>query len=504
MLTLVGCGTAQRVDDAGVDAHELPFDAAASHDATLDAPPPDPDAFWPEPDVYWPPDAIRTERCNAVDEDDDMRIDEGAEADCRLAPHAPVAACIMGACACRAEGASVHAGDYGDCNADFRDGCETPLGTATNCGACGEICSGIETCTESATGGFGCRPMGILDFSVARRGGPIACVVELDGSVLCRGPNTFFAISDTSSETALLDWTPVDLPTASVVHASERMLSDGRTALSICVLDDTQRVVCRGDNGMGLFGLGDRGPHRGVHVVPVPEGATTFFTWGGEGYALLPNGPVMVGGLQHHDVWRWGGADARSPVRWLTRAYDLQVANMPVASVDPFPALTDWFVSWGPHRDFLSMQPEGTSAWTSPTALPAYAGYGLACADDVCCEYTSAVQCWGRRSRRDRDDAARAFSRAGMSNVRVAPMGDHVEVCVGFQLGPDRELSSFACTNASALADAPSDTIVEMSPRFAAYSATVPSARVDWQAMCLQRRPDWWQCWGTHDGWGHE
>jgi hypothetical protein len=32
----------------------------------------------------------------------------------------------------------------------------------------------------------------------------------------------------------------------------------------------------------------------------------------------------------------------------------------------------------------------------------------------------------------------------------------------------------------------------------------VPQARADWQAMCTQHRPDWWQCWGTHEGWGHE
>lgn len=36
------------------------------------------------------------------------------------------------------------------------------------------------------------------------------------------------------------------------------------------------------------------------------------------------------------------------------------------------------------------------------------------------------------------------------------------------------------------------------------FEGRTPQARVDWQAMCIQHRPDWWQCWGAHDGWGHE
>jgi hypothetical protein len=36
------------------------------------------------------------------------------------------------------------------------------------------------------------------------------------------------------------------------------------------------------------------------------------------------------------------------------------------------------------------------------------------------------------------------------------------------------------------------------------FESRTPQARADWQAMCIQHRPDWWQCWGTHEGWGHE
>ena len=45
--------------------------------------------------------------------------------------------------------------NFGDCNSDSTDGCETPLNSSANCGACGITCGPLEACTEN-NGSYSC------------------------------------------------------------------------------------------------------------------------------------------------------------------------------------------------------------------------------------------------------------------------------------------------------------------------------------------------------------
>lgn len=42
---------------------------------------------------------------------------------------------------------------FGDCDRDFANGCETPLGTDEHCGRCGDACSAEQSCVDG-----GCSP----------------------------------------------------------------------------------------------------------------------------------------------------------------------------------------------------------------------------------------------------------------------------------------------------------------------------------------------------------
>ncbi len=89
--------------------------------------------------------------CVSLDEDPqhcggcDVRCDD-------LPGVAPgLARCAFGACvvdACAAGRA--------DCNHAAADGCETDLGAATDCGACGLACADVEVCSDSGDGTYAC------------------------------------------------------------------------------------------------------------------------------------------------------------------------------------------------------------------------------------------------------------------------------------------------------------------------------------------------------------
>lgn len=96
-----------------------------------------------------PPCIPEAESCDGNDDDCDTRIDEGTGL-CSL-PEA-VAACVAGACAVT----SCQAG-FEDCDDRATNGCETPLGTTVDCGACGETCTGTTPfCAPGAGGALGC------------------------------------------------------------------------------------------------------------------------------------------------------------------------------------------------------------------------------------------------------------------------------------------------------------------------------------------------------------
>src|SRR5205823_2773176 len=58
------------------------------------------------------------------------------------------AVCRMGVCSL----VSCHS-DFGDCNGNLDDGCETPTNTITNCGACGVACGADAGCAPMCGAG---------------------------------------------------------------------------------------------------------------------------------------------------------------------------------------------------------------------------------------------------------------------------------------------------------------------------------------------------------------
>src|SRR5690606_12407112 len=77
------------------------------------------------------------------------------------------------------------AAGWGDCNGDYRDGCETPLNTLANCGGCGTTCAIANASETCATGT--CR----VDDSAADwadcNGDGVSCETQLGTVAHCTG-----------------------------------------------------------------------------------------------------------------------------------------------------------------------------------------------------------------------------------------------------------------------------------------------------------------------------
>ena len=485
------------IADAGVDAHEAD---TASVDSFV------PDAF--QDDAY-APDARRTwrpELCNGVDDDGNGLVDEYTDDDCRFGTvHGEDAYCGEGVCVCRPPAAVVRIGDFDSCNATLDDGCETQLGTPSNCAACGDVCTGLDVCAESPTHGFRCAPPAILDFSLGRSGSPeFTCIVRQDERVMCRGPNADYAITDDALATATLDWTLVDLPPARSVRAYERTTAAG-PALTICVLTTADAISCRGNNDTGLLGTGDSLPHRGNHAIALPGPVSDFFTWGGDGYALVPGG--TYGDVLVHDLWRWAGPDHLSPQVWLQQVFAFSSGgDMPMA----LRGGGDIY-SWGPHRSALGLLADDAEPWPTPREVWSDIIWSafkadMSCLGDTCCLITAGqVLCWGggRVDSREYREVVRSW-RFDHSPIpgpggRMYLRDGEPQVCWGG--APE---FGIACAAARSLTLMPRDEPLVGTPFLAGGPRLPLLSRPDWQAMCLQRRPDWWQCWGTHEGWGRE
>jgi len=87
------------------------------------------------------------ELCTTDDTCDGEGVCLGIEIVC-TAPNAEGGQCVDGLC----EGLDC-AADWADCNDDMNDGCEVALGTATDCGGCGDACSGADNADAMCTGG---------------------------------------------------------------------------------------------------------------------------------------------------------------------------------------------------------------------------------------------------------------------------------------------------------------------------------------------------------------
>lgn len=443
-------------------------------------------------------DAWAAEACDGMDDDGDREVDE-SPTDCREAPFASASVCVDGNCVCRASGVVPRPGDHEDCNGYFSDGCETPVDTETNCGGCGVHCDIVSRCTDGE-GGVACRPVGILDLTTARPRGDIACIVTVEHEVVCRGPNTEHAISDVADETAVLDWTRVDLPDATAVRAWQRERPDGRSVLSICAIAIDGQVVCRGDNGTGLLGYGDTMPRTGNHVIALSGAAGGLSIWGGDGYALLTTA------TRSFDLVRWT-ADA-TPALWQNDIEALMIADMPFTRRVSRGSPTGYY-SWGTHTGLAAGVPPGSEPWATPTLFLEGDTVQQYSEDHVCSTGSAdrmSCSTWdptgglviGRRTQPP--EFARRLGYTDVILFAPASVDDpRPFVCIQSRDGE----SVFCDLVEDVIASTISGPAVPMTEHPERAGTSRLQAPTEWQAMCRQHRPDWWECWGSHTGWNN-
>jgi hypothetical protein len=135
------------------------------------------------------------------------------------------------------------------------------------------------------------------------------------------------------------------------------------------------------------------------------------------------------------------------------------------------------------------------SAWL-PTVV-AGQGRWFTCARDVCCSFLEGVtSCWGHRpSAPDEYTVLPDDARVHGALFLVPRPDGHVYGCV-----PVRDQSAYLCLDVTAARDGESVAFSTMVSMPYWWAGSEPYR----QAICAPRRSDWWQCWGTHDGWGHE
>jgi hypothetical protein len=155
---LVGCATLAGIEEGS----PLPVDSgvpesSASQDATA----------WPDSgdagDATSTQDATDAMSCPSGFGDCDGNAQNGCEtalgtynhcADCndRCKPPSGVGVCSKGTC----KVSSCPSGQ-GDCDGVFQNGCEAPLNTKTNCGACSNTCAGSLVCNANPGPQCACR-----------------------------------------------------------------------------------------------------------------------------------------------------------------------------------------------------------------------------------------------------------------------------------------------------------------------------------------------------------
>jgi Lectin C-type domain len=90
---------------------------------------------------------------------------------------------------------------YGDCNGDYRDGCEQQLNTLGNCDACGEPCAirdAISTCARFSDGHFVCEVASCATDYADCDGDLISCEASLGTPTSCGDCDTVCSLSRAS------------------------------------------------------------------------------------------------------------------------------------------------------------------------------------------------------------------------------------------------------------------------------------------------------------------
>lgn len=213
------------------------------------------------------------EICNGVDDDCDGLVD-GPLASAGCVTDHGTATCISGRCViveCE--------GGWADCDARAETGCETDLGSATSCGACGHACSAWAACE-----GGSCTPLR-TDQIVA--GGYHSCVLRPSGIVWCWGAND---LGQCGSGERMPSQPPMP------VIGIDDFVALGAGGTHACGATSAGELYCWGDSSMGQLGLGDTTTRLAPERVTGPDGVLQVVAGASHTCARGRSG----------EVWCWG------------------------------------------------------------------------------------------------------------------------------------------------------------------------------------------------------
>lgn len=175
-----------------------------------------------------------SETCDGRDNDCNDTIDNGAASACGAVANG-TAACATGACS------AVCAATHGNCDARFDTGCETALGTASNCSACGDSCGW--SCASRV-----CNDATQLALGYTFVSGHASCAVRSSGTAVCWGENGAGQLGRGTAG--------ADSAIASAVMGLSGRIDDIAVGLShTCALIAGQ-VYCWGEGSGGELGNG--------------------------------------------------------------------------------------------------------------------------------------------------------------------------------------------------------------------------------------------------------
>jgi hypothetical protein len=322
----------------------------------------------------------RAEACNAVDDDCDGTVDDGASATCP-APHTTSAMCTLGACT------SACVVGFSDCDGDDTTGCETDTAhTPDSCGACFAPCAVSDSCGRTTPGVCDVAPMtglwaGDLMFFASRATGGVAAWGDGRSSRL---------------STAFPDEQPSPI-LATFANASDVAAFNG----GACALDVSGRVSC--------WGTGSYGSSSAPALVPLRTAATAICASSAHACAVLADHTVWCRGSNAFGELGNGGltsgpaptqsVDAAGPI---TDAIDV-ACSVWVTCVLRERATGDRYVScsgWNGEGELgngtvdTTMHPRMTDVAGLPpdlVALSRGASYGATCVRDV----AGRAYCWG-------------------------------------------------------------------------------------------------------------